>query len=113
VKYPVTGGTGFTNSHFVCALLEQGASVRAQDNFSMGKRKNIEGLIQQFGWDQFEVTEGDVRNASLIGEAVRGTAIIYHSEGFVSASQSRDVRGVETRLSLAEGMKETVERVRA
>lgn len=90
MKHLVTGGAGFIGSHIVSALLEQGASVRVLDNFSTGRRENVEGLIRQFGRDQLEVLEGDVRSASDVGEAVRGVDVIFHSAAFVSVPQSMD-----------------------
>ena len=90
MKYLVTGGAGFIGSHIVSALLEQGASVRVLDNFSTGRRENIEGLIRQFGRNQIEVLEGDVRDASRVGEAVRGIEVIFHEAAFVSVPQSMD-----------------------
>jgi len=90
MKYLVTGGAGFIGSHIVSALLEQGATVRALDNFSTGKRENIEALTDQFGSQQLEVMEGDVRNASAVGEAVRGIDILFHEAAFVSVAQSME-----------------------
>jgi UDP-glucose 4-epimerase len=90
MKYLVTGGAGFIGSHIVSALLEQGACVRVLDNFSTGRRENIDGLIRQFGDERLEVLEGDVRDASRVGEAVRGVEVIFHSAAFVSVPQSMD-----------------------
>ena len=87
-KYLVTGGAGFIGSHITRALLEQGAHVRILDNFSSGKRENIEALIQQFNGSQLEVLEGDVRDASHVTEAVRGVEVIFHEAAFVSVPQS-------------------------
>src|SRR6266498_746631 len=66
MKYLVTGGAGFIGSHIVHTLLEQGASVRVLDNFSTGKRENLEELTRQFDRNRFEVLEGDIRDASLV-----------------------------------------------
>ena len=90
MKYLVTGGAGFIGSHIVSALLEQGATVRVLDNFSTGRRENIDGLIQKFGRDHLEVLEGDIRDASCVGEAVRGVDILFHEAAFVSVAQSMD-----------------------
>lgn len=90
MKHLVTGGAGFIGSHIVSALLEQGASVRVLDNFSTGRRENIEALTRKFGRDQLEVLEGDVRSASDVGEAVDGVEVIFHSAAFVSVPQSMD-----------------------
>jgi len=90
MKYLVTGGAGFIGSHIVRTLLEQGHSVRVLDNFSTGKRENLEGLTRQYDGDRFEVIEGDLRNASQVEEAVRGAEIIFHEAAFVSVPQSMD-----------------------
>ena len=88
MKYLVTGGAGFIGSHIVQTLLEQGASVRVFDNFNTGKRENLEGLTRQFNGNRFEVLEGDIRDASLVEEAVRGVEVIFHQAAFVSVPQS-------------------------
>src|SRR5215213_4279301 len=90
MKYLVTGGAGFIGSHIVHTLLEQGSSVRVFDNFSTGKRENLEGLTRQFDADQFEVFEGDLRNASDVEKAVRGVEVIFHEAAFVSVPQSME-----------------------
>ena len=88
MKYLVTGGAGFIGSHITRSLLEQGAHVRILDNFSSGKRENIEAMIKQFNESQLEVLEGDVRDASRVMEAVRGVEVIFHEAAFVSVPQS-------------------------
>jgi nucleoside-diphosphate-sugar epimerase len=90
MKYLVTGGAGFIGSHIVQGLLEQGAQVRVLDNFSTGKRENLEQLTAQFNGDQLEVLEGDVRDASRVNEAVRGVDILFHEAAFVSVPQSME-----------------------
>ena len=90
MKYLVTGGAGFIGSHITHALLQQGAQVRILDNFSSGKRENVEVLTRQFDAMQLEVLEGDVRDVSRVTEAVRGVEIIFHEAAFVSVPQSMD-----------------------
>src|SRR5215212_4043338 len=90
MKYLVTGGAGFIGSHIAQTLLEQGHHVRVLDNFSTGKRENIEELTQRFDGNQLEVLEGDIRDASRVGEAVRGVNILFHEAAFVSVPQSMD-----------------------
>jgi UDP-glucose 4-epimerase len=90
MKYLVTGGAGFIGSHIVQTLLEQGTSVRVLDNFSTGKRENLEPLIQQFDENRLEILEGDLRDASHVEEAVRGVEIIFHEAAFVSVPQSME-----------------------
>jgi UDP-glucose 4-epimerase len=90
MKYLVTGGAGFIGSHIVESLLEQGHSVRVLDNFSTGKRENLDDLTRRFDGKQLEILEGDVRDASRVGDAVRGVNIIFHEAAFVSVPQSMD-----------------------
>ena len=90
MNYLVTGGAGFIGSHIANMLLERGETVRILDNFSTGKRENIEVLTKQFRPKQLEVIEGDVRDASAVKEAVRDIQIIFHEAAFVSVPQSMD-----------------------
>lgn len=90
MNYLVTGGAGFIGSHIVQTLLEQGHQVRVLDNFSTGKRENIDELQRRFDGNRLEVLEGDVRDAAHVGEAVRGVNIIFHEAAFVSVPQSMD-----------------------
>ena len=90
MKYLVTGGAGFIGSHIVQTLLEQGKSVRVLDNFSTGKRENLEHLTRQFIGNRFEVLEGDLRDASHVEEALRGVEVIFHEAAFVSVPQSME-----------------------
>ncbi len=90
MRYLVTGGAGFIGSHIVQTLLEQGASVRVLDNFSTGKRGNIEELARRFSGKRLEILEGDVRDASRVDEVVRGIEIIFHEAALVSVPQSME-----------------------
>ena len=80
-RYLVTGGAGFIGSHLVRALLEQGDFVRVLDNFSTGRRENVEGL-------KVEVLEGDLRDSAKVAEAVNGIDFVFHEAAFVSVPQS-------------------------
>jgi UDP-glucose 4-epimerase len=88
MKALVTGGAGFIGSHIAEVLLQRGDAVRVLDNFTTGKRENVEALTRQFDGNQLEVLEGDVRDVSRVGEAVRGIEFIFHSAAFVSVPQS-------------------------
>ena len=90
MKYLITGGAGFIGSHIAQNLLERGETVRILDNFSTGKRENITELTRQFGRDQLEIHEGDVRDAAHVKVAVSGIEIIFHEAAFVSVPQSMD-----------------------
>lgn len=90
MKTLVTGGAGFIGSHIAETLLARGDSVRVLDNFSTGKRENIDALIQKHGRAHLEIIEADLRDASRVGEAVRGMDAVFHSAAFVSVPQSMD-----------------------
>jgi UDP-glucose 4-epimerase len=101
----VTGGAGFIGSHLVRALLARGDKVRVLDNFSTGKAENLAGLQ-----GALEILEGDIRDAALVNEAVRGVEVIFHEAAFVSVPLSMEtplpcfetnVRGTEILLEAA------------
>jgi UDP-glucose 4-epimerase len=83
MKYLITGGAGFIGSHIACALLELGSDVRVLDNFSSGKRENLQGL-------EVDLIEGDLRDAARVAESVRGINVIFHEAAFVSVPESME-----------------------
>jgi UDP-glucose 4-epimerase len=83
VKALVTGGAGFIGSHIVEELLNRGDFVRVLDNFSSGKRENLENLK-----GHPEIVEGDLRDAVTVQSAVRGIEVVYHLAALVSVAQS-------------------------
>ncbi|HEY5902614.1 MAG TPA: SDR family NAD(P)-dependent oxidoreductase, partial [Anaerolineales bacterium] len=83
MRYLVTGGAGFIGSHIAEALLEQGGQVRVFDNFSTGKRENLESIASQI-----EVLEADLRDRAAVEQAVKGVDVIFHEAAFVSVPQS-------------------------
>lgn len=77
----VTGGAGFIGSHLVRALLAQGFQVRVLDNFSTGRRENLDGLA-------VEVIEADLRDAGAVRRAVQDVDWVFHLAAFISVPQS-------------------------
>ncbi len=105
--YLVTGGAGFIGSHIVQALLEGGNAVRVLDNFSTGRRENLQEMDgRPFGsapWPgrhivpmslregrqgRLEVLEGDLRDPARVRQAVQGVEVIFHEAAFVSNPKS-------------------------
>ncbi|MGB2965713.1 MAG: SDR family oxidoreductase [Anaerolineales bacterium] len=82
-KCLVTGGAGFIGSHIVERLVERGDTVRVLDNFSSGKKENLE-TVQ----DQIEIVSGDLRNETDLKKAVKGIDLIFHQAAFVSVPLS-------------------------
>jgi len=87
-QYLVTGGAGFIGSHIVRALLEHGRGVRVLDNFSSGKRENLQGLGHLENAGRLEVVQGDVRDAATVAAATRDVEVIFHEAAFVSVPES-------------------------
>ena len=79
----VTGGAGFIGSHIVEELLKSGASVRVLDNFSSGKRENLE----TFQGD-LEIRAGDLRDVEAIKAVTRDVELVFHLAAFISVPQS-------------------------
>ena len=66
MKALVTGGAGFIGGHLVDALLAQGASVRVIDNFSTGRRSNLEHNL-----GRIELVEGDIADPEACARAMQ------------------------------------------
>ena len=83
MKFLVTGGAGFIGSNIVGALLEKGHSVRILDNFSTGRRENIDEFK-----NDIELVEGDIRSYHIVKQAVKGIEVILHEAALPSVPRS-------------------------
>ena len=81
----VTGGAGFIGSHLVERLLADGHRVRVLDNFSTGRRANLDFAR---GHRRLEVIRGDLRNPATVARAVRGVATVFHQAAMRSVPRS-------------------------
>ncbi len=81
--YLVTGGAGFIGSHIAEALVKDGREVRILDDFSSGKRENLEVL-----GGRCDVVEGDIRDADAVEKAVRGVQYVIHQAALTSVPRS-------------------------
>ena len=82
-RYLVTGGAGFIGSNLVRHLLARGETVRVLDNFSTGRRENLEELA-----GRIEVVEGDLRVDDDVRRAMSGVQYVLHLGALGSVSRS-------------------------
>jgi nucleoside-diphosphate-sugar epimerase len=83
MNYLITGGAGFIGSNIARRLIAEGEFVRIIDNFSTGKKRNIDDII-----DKSELIEGDIRNAEIAIEALRDMDFIIHQAAIPSVPRS-------------------------
>jgi len=84
-KVLVTGGAGFIGSNLTESLLNAGNEVVCLDNFSTGKRKNIEEFLSN---PHFRLIEGDIRNFEDCQKAVDGIEYVFHEAALGSVPRS-------------------------
>jgi UDP-N-acetylglucosamine/UDP-N-acetyl-alpha-D-glucosaminouronate 4-epimerase len=77
----VTGGGGFIGSNLARALLARGDEVRILDNFSSGRRGNLESL-------EVDLVEGDLRSYERVARAVHGVEVVFHQGALPSVPRS-------------------------
>lgn len=71
----VTGGGGFIGSHLVDRLIAEGRNVKVVDNFSVGRRKNLEQHAKN---PRCEIVEGDVADEALMDRLTQGAGRVFH-----------------------------------
>jgi dihydroflavonol-4-reductase len=104
----VTGASGFVGSAVARRLLEEGFAVRALVRRT-SNRANIEGI-------DLEVVEGDIRDAALLENAMRGARYAFHvaADYRLWAPDPREIittNTIGTRAVMVAALKAGVERV--
>jgi len=84
-KILITGGAGFIGSNLVESMLKSGNHVICLDNFSTGKRGNIDGFMNN---PDFLLIEGDIRNYADCEKSVRGIDYVFHQAALGSVPRS-------------------------
>jgi len=71
----ITGGAGFIGSHLADRLVEQGEEVVVLDDFSTGRRENIESLLERPGT---RLVRGSVTDDYLVSAVMQECDRVYH-----------------------------------
>ena len=82
-KIVITGGAGFIGSALARALVARGDEVSVLDNFSTGKRENLQDLAGRLA-----VVEGDILDASLLNQVFAGADVVFHQAAIPSVPRS-------------------------
>jgi nucleoside-diphosphate-sugar epimerase len=81
--YLVTGAAGFIGSNIVAELVARGETVRAVDNLSTGRRRNIEPFLSHV-----EFIEGDIGSPEVLERALPGADFVIHQAALPSVPRS-------------------------
>ncbi|HNQ24982.1 MAG TPA: SDR family oxidoreductase [Phycisphaerae bacterium] len=79
----VTGGAGFIGAHLVERLVADGHQVRVLDNFSTGRRSNLDAVR-----DRIELHEADLRDPAACDRACRDIEYVLHEAAVPSVPKS-------------------------
>lgn len=79
----VTGGAGFIGSSIAEALLAAGETVRILDDFSSGRRQNLESLK-----GKVELIEGTIVDPETVKRAMNGCSVVFHEAAIPSVARS-------------------------
>ncbi|NMC44816.1 MAG: SDR family oxidoreductase [candidate division Zixibacteria bacterium] len=83
MKYLITGSAGFIGSNIALELIKRGEQVRILDNFSTGRRENLEPLR-----GQVDLIEGDIRDFWTVAETMAGIDYVLHQAALPSVVRS-------------------------
>ena len=91
----VTGGAGFIGSNLTAKLLELGHAVTVLDNFSTGKRENLNKFSVH---PDFHLIEGDIRDQNTCLSAAENVDYIFHEAAL--GSVPRSIQDPQTSLAV-------------
>lgn len=81
--YLVTGGAGFIGSHVVRAFVARGERVRVLDDFSTGRRSNLQDILPRI-----DLIEGSLTDPATVKRAVEGATFVLHQAARPSVMRS-------------------------
>ena len=81
----ITGAAGFIGSNLVEAVLDLGYEVRGIDNFSNGRKENLEEFMDN---ENFNFIEGDIREYNTCLKAAEDVDYILHQAALGSVPRS-------------------------
>ncbi|HXV84818.1 MAG TPA: SDR family oxidoreductase [Candidatus Binatia bacterium] len=82
-RYLVTGGVGFIGSHIVRRLVGEGELVRVVDDLSTGHLGRLDDVR-----DSIEFVKGDLADAEVSDEVMRGVDYVLHQAAVPSVQRS-------------------------
>lgn len=112
-KILITGGAGFIGSHILERILstERDVSVVILDDFSVGRKENISGLIAPDR--RVSMVSGDVRDSSVVESLLDSVDLVYHMAAVVGVDRvlampfdtwDVEVNGTKTLLEKCEAL---------
>ncbi len=113
-RWLVTGVAGFIGSHLLEVLLRHDQDVVGLDNFSTGRRLNLEEVQRQVTapqWERFRLIEGDITRPEDIRRGVLGTDFVLHEAALGSVPKSMECP-VETHAANVTGFIHVLEESR-
>ena len=106
-KVLVTGGAGFIGSHLATALVDRGDEVVVVDNFSTGRRENLDHLE-----GRVQVIQGDLLDIETLRRVMVGVELVFHQAALASVPRSI-AAPLETHAACATGTLNVLEAARA
>lgn len=107
MRHLITGGAGFIGSHLTDALIGAGHEVVILDDFSTGRRENVEHLVES---PAVELIEGSILDPDRVDDLMPGVDTCIHLASAVGVklvvaepldSLQRNVRGCDIVISSA------------
>lgn len=91
-KWVITGVAGFIGSHLLEALLSLGQSVVGVDDYSTGRRSNLDEVLNRpfESPARFRMLEGDIRDLATCRKVCEGADYVLHHAALGSVPWSMD-----------------------
>lgn len=99
-SYLVTGAAGFIGSNLTASLSERGEEVRGIDDFSTGRRENLDRFD-----DSVDFREGSILDEDFLREAMKGVDFVLHHAAIPSVPRSIDAPILSCRANVEGSMK--------